>query len=202
MNATKTRFGAPELEALVASPSKDEVYDQRFCSVTRQLGRSTTQERGWVRRRLEDPLLEGLRQGLSPDRVALALAAGVVIGVFPAPGLTTGICLLFGIAFGLNQAALQVANYAVYPLQLVLLIPFYRVAAAQFGYEVPFESAAQVIELVTDKPLGAVRILWGVTWRAAILWSMAAVPAAVALFVPLRIAVRALVAGRKGIGDR
>ena len=106
-----------------------------------------------------------------------------------------------GIAFRLNHVALQVANYAVYPLQLALLIPFYRVAAAQFGYEVPLESAAEVIDLVTDQPLGAVRILWGVTWRAAILWALGAGPAVAALFFPLRILARALDTARERTGS-
>lgn len=136
-----------------------------------------------------------LRQGRSPDRVALALAAGAVIGIFPAPGLTVAICVVLGVVLRLNHVALQAANYAVYPLHLALLIPFYHVAAARFGYEIPVESATQVVALVTEQPFGAVQVLWGVTWRAAILWAIAAVPAVAVLYLPLRMLTRSALAG-------
>jgi len=41
---------------------------------------------GWLRRRLVEPLLALLREGLAPDRLALCVALGIVIGNVPILG--------------------------------------------------------------------------------------------------------------------
>lgn len=87
------------------------------------------------RQRLSRQLLDQLRQGTSPEALATAVAAGITLGIFPILGSTTLLCALAGIAFRLNQPAIQAVNYVVYPLQLILLIPFYRLGEKLFGAE-------------------------------------------------------------------
>ena len=53
---------------------------------------------GFWRRRLGDPLVSLLAQGLTPERLALSLAAGLVLGLFPIVGATTLLCLAAGCA--------------------------------------------------------------------------------------------------------
>ena len=88
---------------------------------------------GWLRRRLLDPMAALLRQGLSPRGLAWSLAVGLALGVNPVMGTSTLLCALAGVAFRLNQPALQLANYLAYPLQLLLLIPFIRVGERLTG---------------------------------------------------------------------
>ena len=40
----------------------------------------------FFRRRVLGPVLDLLRQGITPEKVALSIAFGVVLGVFPALG--------------------------------------------------------------------------------------------------------------------
>jgi uncharacterized protein (DUF2062 family) len=82
--------------------------------------------RSWLRRHLLEPMLNQLRQGMSPEKIALTIALGLSLSVFPILGSTTLLCLLAGIAFKLNQPLIQIANYLGYPLQILLLLPFYR----------------------------------------------------------------------------
>jgi uncharacterized protein (DUF2062 family) len=70
--------------------------------------------------------VQGLRQGISPRRLALTLALGFAIGCIPVVGIPTLMCAALAIALRLNQPAIQAANYAVMPLQLVLIVPFIR----------------------------------------------------------------------------
>lgn len=51
-----------------------------------------------------------MTQGVSPEKVALTLAVGGVLALFPVPGTTTILCLLAGIALGLNQVIIQAVN--------------------------------------------------------------------------------------------
>jgi uncharacterized protein (DUF2062 family) len=118
---------------------------------------------------------------MSPGLLARALAAGLVCGLFPSLGATTMLCVLVGAVFGLNQIALQTANYLAYPLQLLLLIPFFQGGAALFGIEVPVDSASDVVSLAEEDPWGAIVLLWDVSWRAMILWALLAVPTTLVL---------------------
>ncbi|HWA93642.1 MAG TPA: DUF2062 domain-containing protein [Terracidiphilus sp.] len=67
-----------------------------------------------------------LRQGMTPRRLALTLSLGFAIGCLPMVGLPTALCAILALAFGLNQPAIQAANYAALPLQLLLIGPFVR----------------------------------------------------------------------------
>lgn len=75
-------------------------------------------------KRVQTFLQDQLRQGTSPQALALTIAVGAAIAVFPTLGATTLLCFLAGVVLKLNQPALQVINYALAPLQL-LLIPFF-----------------------------------------------------------------------------
>jgi uncharacterized protein (DUF2062 family) len=49
---------------------------------------------GFFSRRLVRPLLNLLRQGVTPEKIALSVALGVMLGVFPVLGATTALCAL------------------------------------------------------------------------------------------------------------
>ncbi len=89
----------------------------------------------WWQKRFIKPLVRFLKQGISPKKLALTVAIGAMVGISPFFGLTTLICILFATVFRLNQAAIQVANYMVYPLQLVLIVPNIRAGECIFHIE-------------------------------------------------------------------
>lgn len=77
-------------------------------------------------RRLTEVLLAQLRQGVSPEQLALTLALGLVLGILPILGATTAVCALVALWLRLNQPLIQLLNYLAYPLQLALVLPFGR----------------------------------------------------------------------------
>ena len=79
------------------------------------------------------PIVRQLRQGVTPEQVALTIALGLVIGVFPILGATTILCGIAAAVLRLNQPIIQLVNYFVYPAQLVALIPFYRAGESLFN---------------------------------------------------------------------
>lgn len=87
---------------------------------------SATRRAPFFRRRVLDPLLRILGHGHSPEKVALSLAIGVALGLFPIFGTTTLLCLLAGVALRLNHPAIQVANQLMYPIQVPLILVFVR----------------------------------------------------------------------------
>ncbi|MDP9162111.1 MAG: DUF2062 domain-containing protein, partial [Acidobacteriota bacterium] len=83
-------------------------------------------------RRLVHPLISLLKQGITPEKIALSLAIGIVLGIFPALGLTTLLCAAAAVVFKLNLPSIQLVNWFVYPLQLILILPFMRAGALLF----------------------------------------------------------------------
>lgn len=79
--------------------------------------------------RVQKFLLDQLRQGTTPRALTITCATGVVIAVFPTLGATTLLCLLAGLIWKLNQPILQAINYALAPLQLLMIPVFLKLGA-------------------------------------------------------------------------
>jgi len=72
-------------------------------------------------------------EGLSPESIALLLAVGLVLGVFPVFVCPTVLCTLAALIFRLNLPAILLVNQLSSPLQLALLIPLNRIGARILG---------------------------------------------------------------------
>jgi uncharacterized protein (DUF2062 family) len=124
----------------------------------------------WLQRALLEPLLTLLRQGTSPTKLALSLAFGIGLGVFPVLGLSTVLCTVAALALRLNLPAIQLVNYAAAPLQLLLIIPFVRVGEHLLGAPPEPLSIKAGLALLAAGVLRAVHVLWGAILHAALGW--------------------------------
>ena len=142
----------------------------------------------WWRRRIVSPLVAQLKQGATPEKLALTIALGFVLGVFPLLGSATFLCGIAAWALRLNQPVIQTINYLAYPAQLAILIPLYRAGSDLFGIphiplSIPFifeRFSAGVWRFLADFGLIAVRGI--VVWLIAAPFVAAAIYCAV---VPL-----------------
>jgi len=108
----------------------------------------------WWQRRVVAPVVAQLKQGITPEKIALTLALGGVLGIFPILGATTLLCAVVGIWLRLNQPIIQLVNYLAYPVQILLLIPFYRAGERLFGAEpVPIVNVPDLIARFAADPL-------------------------------------------------
>ena len=102
---------------------------------------------GFWKRRVGDVVVAQFRQGITPEKIALTVALGGVLAVFPILGSTTLLCALVAFCLGLNQPIMQLVNYFCYPLQLALLLPFYRAGETLFRQpHVPIASIGALAE--------------------------------------------------------
>ena len=85
-------------------------------------------------------------------------------------GSTALLCTLAAIAFRLNLAAIQIVNWLVYPLQLILLIPFYRIGGWIFRTPPSELSAVHILALIRTNVLHAIATLWTITIHAVVAW--------------------------------
>lgn len=123
-----------------------------------------------IQRKVIQPLIELLRQGISPEKLSLTIALGVSLGVVPMLGTTTLLCTLAAVALRLNLPAIQLVNGLIYPLQLILLVPFLRVGARLFGDNTPNVSVRQIFGLIHADVWHAIAALWVATMHALVAW--------------------------------
>lgn len=137
------------------------------------------------RRIVVRPFLELLRQGLTPEKIAFTVALGIMLGVTPVLGSTVLLCTLAAIVFRLNLPAIQLVNWLVYPLQLVLLVPLLRIGAWLFGRQPSEISVAHIFELIRTDVFHAVATLWMATTHALVAWLAFGSLAAVLIYLLL-----------------
>jgi len=145
-------------------------------------------------RRVVAPIVVLLTQGITPEKIALSLAFGIVLGIFPVLGSTTVLCAVAALIFQLNLPAIQLVNYLIYPMQLFLLVPFIRMGEKLFRVApLPF-SLAQILTMVrTDLP-HAVATLWRTEVHAILAWLLIGPVAICVLYFLLSRALRRVAA--------
>jgi uncharacterized protein (DUF2062 family) len=154
----------------------------------------------FVQRRLVRPVLDLLRQGVTPEKIALSIALGVALGVFPALGWTTILCALAAFALRLNLPAIQLVNYFMYPAQIALLLPFFRLGEKLFEAPHLPLSVPQIYALAKSNLWIAIAFLWSTTWHAMVVWLLLAPFAVGAIYILLTPVLRKAVRRQQSAG--
>src|SRR5580704_546573 len=131
-------------------------------------------EEGYFKRRLVRPILDLLRQGVTPEKIALSVALGAALGVIPALGWSTTLCAIAAIVFQLNLPAIQIVNYFMYPAQIALLVPFFRLGERLFRAPHFPISVSQIYAMFHASTWNAIKLLWTTIWHALMVWGMMA----------------------------
>ena len=143
-------------------------------------------------RKLVLPIIDLMRQGITPEKIALSLAFGIGLGVFPVLGSTTILCTVAAIVFRLNLPSIQLVNYFVYPLQLALLIPFLRFGEVLFRSQHVSLSLSIIFESIKRSVWQTTKTYWTVGWHAMVAWCLVGPPAIWILYLVLAPVMRRL----------
>jgi uncharacterized protein (DUF2062 family) len=121
-------------------------------------------------RKLRRPIKALLKQDLSHEKIALSISLGVTLGVFPVLGATTVLSAVAAFMLRLNLPAIQLVNFAVYPLQLLFLVPFLRAGSWLFGDQRFSGLGKEIIDLIQNDVWGGLGVLWNLTIYAVVVW--------------------------------
>lgn len=141
-----------------------------------------------------------LKQGITPEKIALTVALGAFIGTIPMLGTTTILCTVVALALRLNIPAIQMVNGVVYPLQLILLIPFYRLGAWLFRADASSITLTGVKGLIQSGVFRAVQTLWTVTMHALVVWLIIGSLASLTIYAITLPLTRQIRHGRQPVG--
>ncbi len=154
-------------------------------------------KREFFHRRVVAPIVALLTQGITPERIALSLAFGIVLGIFPVLGSTTVLCATAALIFGLNLPAIQLVNYLIYPMQLFLLVPFIRMGETLFRAAHLQFSLTQILTMVRADLPHAVSTLWLAEVPAMCAWLLTGGPAIFLLYILLAKLLRQVASSRR-----
>jgi uncharacterized protein (DUF2062 family) len=126
-----------------------------------------------------------LGQGLSPRQLGFTLALGFAVGCVPVLGVTTAICTVLALAFGLNMPAIQAANWLAMPFQIFLLVPFLRLGQWLFRRPAMGFSRSQILAELTRAPWQAMARMGGMWSHALLAWLVMAAPFCLLLMLAL-----------------
>ena len=142
--------------------------------------------------RIVAPIVRQFRQGVTPEQIALTIALGLVIGIFPIIGATTILCGIAAVSLRLNQPIIQLVNYFAYPAQLIALIPFYRAGESLFRRPHLPLSIPMLMERFRDDA-GKFFIDFGiVAVQGIVVWCLIAPVVAAAIYYVTRPSLRVL----------
>ncbi len=159
--------------------------------------------RGFWRRRLVDPIVGLMTQGVTPERVAATLAVGTACSLFPFLGFTSLLNLGVGLRLRMNQPILQTLNQLLGPIHLVMILVYVRIGEWIWRAE---DARFQVGEMITtfrDASFGEFLGRFGWAGMHAFTAWLVTTPLLMAcIYFPLRPVMLRLAASRAGHPSR
>lgn len=132
------------------------------------------------------PVLNLLKQGMTPRKLAATVAVGTVVGIMPILGLTTVLSTAIAARFRLNIAATVLVSYLVQPLQLLFALPFIRMGISLFGLSELRMSSSEMLAMFKADWLEALNKLWQASLAGISVWALIALPLGAVLYLMLR----------------
>jgi len=124
----------------------------------------------YITRKIIHPLLSFLKQGISSEKLSLTLALGVSFGIMPFFGVSSAILTALALIFRLNIAAIQIVNYGVYVIQLVLFVPFLKLGQITFIGSKTALNFDKIFHLIKVNFWGSIVEIWQISLSGLLIW--------------------------------
>jgi uncharacterized protein (DUF2062 family) len=138
-----------------------------------------------------------LTQGVTPQKLALSIAVGSALALFPILGTTTTLCIVAGIALGLNQPVIQGVNLLCTFVYFPLIVAFVRLGDAIAGSGSSSLDIPRMMALATHHPRQFLQ-QFGVTALHAMLGWVVVAPLWIPLIYMITLPTLRAAAGRLG----
>ncbi len=133
-------------------------------------------------RKVFQPLKKLLYEGLTPHKLALSITFGIGLGIIPVFGVTTIMCLITAFILRLNKPAIVIVNFAVYPLQILLFVPFIRIGEYIFGYQTITDTFNNFFSNFWHNWIATLNDIWFHNLLGVFAWIILMIPACFILY--------------------
>jgi len=135
-------------------------------------------------------------QGGSPRQIALAVAIAVPLGIIPVYGFITPLATAIAVRWRLNVALVLGILYLVFPLQLLLFVPFLWLGGMLFQLPpLPF-SPGEIMSMVENEGWRLFQQIWTTNLAAVGVWLLISVPLGALLYATSLAVCRRFLATR------
>ncbi len=118
-----------------------------------------------------------LKEGASANKIALAVALGLTIGLFPLYGTNSILCALAAFLFRVNPVLIQLVNYAAILIFFPVCTAFVWAGQWLTGQNTHPVTLTTLVDLYNTQGLGhTLHSIWQVMWSATAVWALIAVP--------------------------
>lgn len=131
-----------------------------------------TPARTFWQRRVRDPIVAQLTQGITPQKIALTVAVGSALALFPIVGTTTLLCFVVALALKLNQPITQLINQACWPLHVPAIYLCVRTGEKIFGVRPVSFSIRQMNRLFWNEPARFFHDYGATALHAVVAWAI------------------------------
>lgn len=130
-----------------------------------------------------------VKQDLQPRKVAQAVAWGFFLGIIPFFfALNIFLSIIISWRFKLNHVLVQLVNNIIYPLQLLLFVPFIRIGVSLFSEKEMTFSTQLILSAFRESIWGGLILLGSWNLYGLLAWVIVAGPLSImGYFVVLRI---------------
>ena len=151
-----------------------------------------------LKNKVTDPLINFLKQGLTPEMLSRTIASGLLIGTIPVPGTSTLLCTALALGFRMNLALIQLVNYLVFPLQILLFVPFYTLASKISG-KVVFLNVAEISSQFSGSNWqnASIDLLW-LAGTSVLVWLLIMFPVSLLVYFIVKPVVKRFARRAKG----
>ncbi len=113
-------------------------------------------------RRVRDPIVVQITQGITPEKIALTFAVGSACALFPVFGVTSLLCFITALVWRLNQPIIQILNQLLFPVHVAVFLLCVRLGEMLFRVPVaerltldPWKMHVQYFEGFWSHPLSS-----------------------------------------------
>lgn len=133
-----------------------------------------THARTFWQRRVRDPVVAQLTQGITPEKIALTVAIGSGIALFPILGTTTLLCFLVALLLRLNQPIIQLINQALWPVHIPVIFGCVKLGERLLGAHHEPISLRQMQQLFWHHPTAFFQEFGATAAHAIVGWAVIA----------------------------
>ena len=153
-----------------------------------------------LKRKVTNPLINFLRQGLTPEMLSRTIASGLLVGTIPIPGTSTLLCTALSMGFRMNLALIQLVNYLVFPLQILLFVPFYTIASKISGKIIFFNASEISAQFAgSNWQTASIDLLW-LAGTSVVVWLLLMFPVSLMVYFILKPVMKRFARRAKGDG--
>lgn len=134
--------------------------------------------------------------GLTPAKLALSITTGILIGAFPFFIIPSFLVMFAALTRRVNIGITMVFNYAAWPLQIILFVPYTRFGNCMFGGSNKNVSFETLLHSFRIDFFGALQRLSSVIMHSIAGWGVSSVPAGLVLYFLLYVIAKAIVGAK------